>query len=142
MRLTHSSISAILMPPKKPFKPSNLQVVSSYDLRKVHIPYICEDGTSSYQPRSAPKKAAILRESLLMLAKQKQQQRQQVGHRTRSTGPATSVSLTSKRPNKQAQPKQQAPPLPTKLQKMRTISQNVSRSTNQQRMGARQRSPI
>ena len=61
------------MPPKKPSKPSNLKVVSSYDFRKVHIPYICEDGTSSYQPRSAPKKAAILRESLLTLAKQKQQ---------------------------------------------------------------------
>ena len=59
--------------PSEPSKPSDLQAVSSYNLCKVHIPYVCEDGTSMYQPRSAPKKAAILRKSLLMLAKQKQQ---------------------------------------------------------------------
>ncbi|KAH0536051.1 hypothetical protein FGG08_007044 [Glutinoglossum americanum] len=131
------------MPPKKPSKPSNLQAVSSYDLRKVHIPYVCEDGTSSYQPRSAPKKAVILQESLLTLAKQKQQERQQAEHRTRSTGPTTSVPPIPKRPKQQAQPKRQALPPPTKLQKAQVISQNVvSQATQQQRIGAHQRAPI
>src|SRR5437588_11563492 len=67
VRATRSPIPAVPMPPKKPSKSSNLQVVSSYNLRKVHIPYVCKDGTSSYQPRCAPRKAAILQESLLTL---------------------------------------------------------------------------
>ena len=58
---------------------SGVAMVGGNTMKNV-IPYICEDGTSLYQPRSAPKKAAILRESLLMLAKQKQQQQQQAGH--------------------------------------------------------------
>jgi hypothetical protein len=69
VRRTYSPIPAVPMPPKKPSKSSSLQVVSSYDLCKVHIPYDCEDGINLYQPCSAPKKAVI---SLLMPAKQKQ----------------------------------------------------------------------
>ncbi|KAH0541586.1 hypothetical protein FGG08_003934 [Glutinoglossum americanum] len=126
------------MPPKKPTKsskPSTLDVVSSYDLRKVHIPYIGENGTSSYQPRSAPKKAAVLRESLLTLAKQKQQQRQQARHQTRSAGPAAPGSLTSNQPRQRMSP-------PKKPQRTQTTSQNVSQSTNQQRMGTHRQGPI
>src|SRR5947209_20610629 len=67
VRPTRSPIPVVPMPPKKSSKSSNLQVVSGYDLRKVHIPYVCKDGTSSYQPRCAPRKAAILQESLLTL---------------------------------------------------------------------------
>jgi hypothetical protein len=117
VRPTCSSIPAVLMPPKRPSKPFNLQFVSSYHLREVHITHICEDGTGSYQPRSASKKAAILRESLLTLAKQKQKQRQrqQAGHRIKSSGPATTAPSTPKR---QAQ---QVPPPPTKPQNVQTI---------------------
>jgi hypothetical protein len=136
MRQTRDSIPAVPMPPKKSSKSSNLQVVSSYDHRKVHIPYVCENGTSTYQPRSAPKKAAILRESLLTLAKQKQQQRQrqQAGNKTRSTDPVTTVPQTPEQPK---QPKQQVPPRPTKPQKVQTLFKNVSRSADQ-RMELRQ----
>jgi hypothetical protein len=76
-KLSKSSKPSKLSKPSKPSKssrpskPSSLEIASSYDLHKVHIPYVGENGTSSYQPRSAPKKAAILRESLLMLVKQK-----------------------------------------------------------------------
>ncbi|KAI9759413.1 MAG: hypothetical protein M1840_003358 [Geoglossum simile] len=126
-----SSESSKPSKPSKPSEPSSLEVVSGYDLRKVHIPYIGKDGTSSYQSRSAPKKAAILRESLLTLAKQKQQQRQQVGRQPRSAGPTTLGPLTSSR-------SKQRLPL-NKLQKIQTISQNASRGTNQQRVEAYQR---
>ncbi|KAI9762499.1 MAG: hypothetical protein M1840_001223 [Geoglossum simile] len=73
-----SSKSSESSKPSKPSKPSSLEVVSSYNLHKVHIPYIGKDGTSLYQSRSASKKAVILWESLLTLAKQKQQQQQQL----------------------------------------------------------------
>ena len=76
------------MPPNRNQKNSR-DVVSKYDLRKVHIPYICEDGTSSYLPRSAPKKAALLRERLLTRVAQKQQ----TGPTTRSSHRAPSLQL-------------------------------------------------
>ena len=76
------------MPPKRNQKTSH-DVVSKYDLRKAHIPYVCEDGTSSYLPRSAPKKAALLRERLLNRVAQKQQ----VDSATRSDYGAPSLQL-------------------------------------------------
>jgi hypothetical protein len=76
------------MPPNRNQKTS-CDVVSEYDLRKVHIPYICEDGTSSYLPRSAPKKAALLQERLLTCVAQKQQ----TGPTTRSGHKAPSPQL-------------------------------------------------
>src|SRR5580700_11365233 len=65
------------MPPSR--SQASRAAISQYDLRKVHIPYVCDDGTSSYLPRSAPRKAALLRERLLTRAAQKQT----------SPGPAT-----------------------------------------------------
>jgi hypothetical protein len=58
----------LLLPQK-----TSLDIVSRYDLRKVHVRYIYEDGTSSYMPRSIPKKAALLRGRLLTCATQKKQ---------------------------------------------------------------------
>jgi predicted transcriptional regulator len=53
--------------------PEDLSRLSQYDLRKVYIPSVCEDGTSSYLPRSARKKADLLRKRLLTCAAQKKQ---------------------------------------------------------------------
>ena len=75
------------MPPNHNQKTSH-DVVSKYDLCKVHIPYICEDGTSSYLPRSAPKKAALFQERLLTRIAQKQ-----TGPTTRSGYRAPSLQL-------------------------------------------------
>ena len=74
------------MPPNHNQKTSR-DVVSEYDLRKVHILYIYKDGTSSYLPRSALKKAALLQERLLTRVAQKQQ----TGPTTRSSYSALSL---------------------------------------------------
>ena len=58
------------MSPKKSQQKTSRDVVSQYDLRKVHIPAVCEDGTNPYFPRAAPKKVAALRQRLLTRVEQ------------------------------------------------------------------------
>jgi hypothetical protein len=70
------------MPPKKAQKTSPLQAVAAYDLYKVRVPYVAPDGNSSYTPRKTKAKAALLRERLLMRARQK---KETTGSITRST---------------------------------------------------------
>jgi hypothetical protein len=61
------------MPPKKVRKTSPLQAVAAYDLRKVWVPYVAPDGSSSYAPRKTKAKATLLRERLLTRACQKKE---------------------------------------------------------------------
>ena len=81
------------MPPKKAQKTSPLQAVAAYDLRKVWVPYVAPDGSSSYAPRKMKAKAALLRERLLTRARQK---KETTKSSTRSTTHDTSNPAPSK----------------------------------------------
>jgi hypothetical protein len=86
------------MPPKRGQKTAARDVVSKYDIHKVHIPYISKDSTSTYLPRSAPKKAALLQERLLNRVAQKQQ-----------TGPTTTSGHRAPSPQLPQLPKRGNP---------------------------------
>ena len=86
---------------------TSAQVVSEYDLRKVHIPLVLDDGSTNYVPRAAQEKAKKLRERLLTRSAQGQSKR------IRSGGPISSPSpLSSLPPLKKKTKPMEAPAVP------------------------------
>ena len=113
--------------PLKQVQKTARDIVSTYDLRKVHIPYICEDGTSSYLPRSAPRKADLLQERLLTRAAQKKQMTDlakstRSGHKARSPQPPAKRGRKAQSPQPLAKEGRKAPPAKEKAKK-KTIAE-------------------
>ena len=92
--------------PSKPAQKPPIEQVAQYDLRKVWIPRVAEDGSSSYAPRRMGRDTARLVERLLTRAEQK---RSSDGVSTRSTsrGKQPPAAPTTK-------PKPPKPSKPTK----------------------------